>query len=60
MAADVASFQLGPSHASPGPARVRLRSNLSAAPTVSGTSRIEAHSRELCSERLGLICISIP
>jgi len=39
---------------------IRLRSNSVIALTMSGSSRIEEHSRELRSERLGLLRISIP
>jgi hypothetical protein len=58
-AADLAFFQLGRLM----PVRTRSISGCASTPTivqtVSGSSRIEMHSRELRA-RLGLLCIPIP
>ena len=61
VAADVASFQLGPSHVGPDRLESGCAPIIGDRPaTMSGSSRIEAQSRELRSERLGLLRFSIP
>ena len=49
-----------PSHAGPDPLDNRVALQLGDRPTISSSGRIEAPLRELRSERLGLLRISIP
>lgn len=56
VAADVASFQLGPSHAGPDPLESGC-APIGDGPDNVWPSRIEAHLRELRSDRLDLLRI---